>query len=73
MLYNLEYDKVYLNMANKFEKMLSCEQVVLLKIKDDKLVWLNARKTKKSISNNARGGGQLELRDKLIYECYTEN
>ena len=57
MLYNLEHDKVYMNMAVKFEKMLSCEQVALLRIKDGKLYWLNARRTKKSISNNLRGCG----------------
>ena len=35
ILFNLDFDKVYANMGVKFEKILSCENVVILSIKDD--------------------------------------
>ena len=52
-------------MGSKFEKILSCESVVILKIKEDVLEWANNTNRKKSVN--------LRLRDKLIYECYSEN
>lgn len=58
-----------MNFASKFEKLLSCEQVVLLKIvNNDKLEWVN-QYSKKKVSLD----GKLSLKDKLIYECFSEN
>ena len=56
-------------MGSKFEKLLSCDQVVIIKIIDnDRLEWANnTNKKKRSLH------GKLGLRDKLIYECFSEN
>lgn len=56
-------------MGTKFEKLLSCDQVILIKIIDnDRLEWTNAtNKNRRSLV------GKLGLRDKLIYECFSEN
>jgi hypothetical protein len=66
MLFNLDYVKVFWNMANKFEKLLQCESVIILRCKDEKLEWLNnfTEKQKKL---------KLNLKDKLLYECFSEN
>ena len=41
MLYNSDFDKMYFRMAHKFEKMISCDRVAILKIKEERLEWLN--------------------------------
>eukprot|EP00347_Sterkiella_histriomuscorum_P019108 403342919 len=69
MMYTLDQDKVFQSMGTKFEKLLSCDQVIILKIVDnEKLDWANCmnRKQRNLI-------GKLNLRDKLIYECFSEN
>jgi hypothetical protein len=35
MMYTLDQDKVFLTFSSKFEKLLSCEVVILLKIVDN--------------------------------------
>ena len=35
MMYTLDYDKVYQNMATRFEKLLSVDMVIILKIVDN--------------------------------------
>lgn len=68
-MYNLDSDKVFQSMGNKFEKLLSCDQVIILRVLDnEKLEWVNCESRKhRSLY------GKLSLRDKLIYEVFSEN
>lgn len=66
MLLDLDYERVFHSMGSKFEKILSCEQVVILRIKDERLEWLND-------SNDKKKKMILKLKDKLIYDCFSEN
>jgi len=68
MMYTLDYDKVYQNMATRFEKLLSVDMVIILKIVDnERLEWMSTtNKKKRSLV------GKLNVKDKLIYECLSE-